>query len=296
MKKLHPLLSVLFLISLGFGQKEYDYNKIVKRDGKYFVKFSDEIVYGKIFTKIDSQKVFLGWIKKGLKDDKWTEWYDNGNKKLSLNYRKGLMNGQYTKWNENGNKSVEGNFVNGDGTNILEKRKENDTPTNGRDGTWKNYTENGKVERISEWKDGMLLSDKSYNKDGTLFSEGLYGEKYFPPLPEGFVLEDKSLNHIGTYKEYYKTGEVLKEVELNWVKEVTVGVGKLFDKNGNIGFSLNFNSLGQRHGLTKRFMNKSLEKSYKYNNGFLLEIITYNVDGTVISKIDCTVEDCSKVE
>ena len=293
MKNLHPLLSVLFLISFGFSQKEFDYSKIVKRDGKYFVKFSDEIVYGKIFTKIDSQKVFLGWIKKGLKDGKWTEWYNNGNKKLSLNYRNGLMNGQYTKWNENGNKLVEGNFVNGDGTNILEKRKENDTPTNGRDGTWTDYTENGKIERISEWKDGLLLSEKSYREDGVLKQIGLYGEKIIPPLPEGFVLEDKSLNHIGTIKTYYSTGEVFKEYNWNWVKEVSVGVGKLFEKNGNIRWLINKNSLGQKHGLFKNYIDNILMDTRKYQYDVLIEKTYYNPDGTINFTIDCKVEDCN---
>ena len=50
MKKLYPLLSVLFLISTGFSQREYNQNDLVKMDnGLWTVKFSDEPISGKVY-------------------------------------------------------------------------------------------------------------------------------------------------------------------------------------------------------------------------------------------------------
>ena len=67
MKKLYPLLSVLFLISIGFSQQEYNGNDLIEMDnGLWTVKFSDEPITGKVFGYFGEikprKKVYVGVI------------------------------------------------------------------------------------------------------------------------------------------------------------------------------------------------------------------------------------------
>mgnify|MGYP001442599650 CR=1 FL=1 len=94
MKKLYPLLFVLFLISIGFGQQlipqiteNYD-NGNVKR-----------IVYHKhTQDKIEKVKIISYW--------------SNGQKKLEINLKDEKLNGLYTRWYYDGQKIYEGTYRN----------------------------------------------------------------------------------------------------------------------------------------------------------------------------------------
>ena len=72
MKKLYLFISLLLFLSVGSSQKEYDINNILKRDGVYIKKFSDEIVNGKVFQMFGDNKVPLGMVTNGKINGKWT--------------------------------------------------------------------------------------------------------------------------------------------------------------------------------------------------------------------------------
>ena len=66
MKKILYIVLPLFL-SVGFCQKEYDLNHIVKQNGIYIKKFSDEKVNGSVYQMFGDMKVVLGKMTDGNK-------------------------------------------------------------------------------------------------------------------------------------------------------------------------------------------------------------------------------------
>ena len=99
MKKLYPLLSVLFLISFGFSQQEYNFNDLVEMDnGLWTEKFSDEPISGKVygyFGEVEPyKKVYIGNIRNGKKEGKWVSYYHTtGRKKSEYYYKNGKQDG-----------------------------------------------------------------------------------------------------------------------------------------------------------------------------------------------------------
>jgi hypothetical protein len=70
--KHHLIISLLFL-SLGFSQKEYNVNDLIKMDnGLATVKFSDEPITGKVYgyfgEKDNLKKVYMGNLLNGKKE------------------------------------------------------------------------------------------------------------------------------------------------------------------------------------------------------------------------------------
>ena len=85
------------------------------------------------------------------KDGKWTEWYENGQKKSVSNYidgglpgmRSSIVDGQFTVWHENGQKRSEGHYK----KNRLE-------------GKLTEWDENGQIMEDQYYKMGELINWK----------------------------------------------------------------------------------------------------------------------------------------
>ena len=113
MKKLYPLLSVLFFISFGVSQQEYNINDLVEMDnGLWTEKFSDEPISGKVygyFGEVEPyKKVYIGNIRNGKKEGKWVSYYHTtGRKKSEYYYKNGKQDGLWTWWYKNGKKEGE---------------------------------------------------------------------------------------------------------------------------------------------------------------------------------------------
>ena len=185
------IISLLFL-SLGFSQKEYNFNDLIKMDnGLYTEKFSDEPISGKVYgyfgEKGNLKKVYMGKLLNGKKDGLFTTWYENGKKDYEATYKKGELNGLYTEWDNNSNKIKEGSYVNklmegewyfyyfnmnrkrwmsmtgsfksGDGGNPNEN---SGVPTNGRHGLFKSFYENGQKLNEFYYKDGKIDGLNTY--------------------------------------------------------------------------------------------------------------------------------------
>ena len=91
MKKLYPLLSVLFLISVGLSQKEYNSNDLVEMDnGLWTEKFSDEPISGKVYgyfgEESNPKKVYIGNVRNGKKEGKWVSYFHSTGKKSYEDY------------------------------------------------------------------------------------------------------------------------------------------------------------------------------------------------------------------
>jgi len=158
MKKLYPLLSVLFLIywSCDFIGKEkvvvYHDNRQVKSEGMK--------------------------LNNGERVGKWVYFYKNGNTLKTESYYKGKLNGFFYSYHQNGKKSVMGEYKNG--------VKVGNWFVNNEEGEWiiwKNYSKDGKLdgdllfrnekgelELHQTYSNGELLNSEvyTYNKDGKL--------------------------------------------------------------------------------------------------------------------------------
>ena len=106
MKKLHPLLSVLFLISIGFGQQlsevieTYENGNI--KSITYHKKTRDGIKKVKEEGYLDNgKKEFEGTFKDGEQQGLHTYWYENGKKKSEETW-KGWKRISSKEWNEDG--------------------------------------------------------------------------------------------------------------------------------------------------------------------------------------------------
>ena len=103
------LIISLLILSVGFCQKEYNSNDLIKMDnGLYTVKFSDKPITGKVYGYFGEgkplTKVYIGELVNGKKEGIWTWWYSTGTKIDEMTYKDGEPNGLYTYWNLNGQK------------------------------------------------------------------------------------------------------------------------------------------------------------------------------------------------
>ena len=136
------IASILFITSTVFPQSKMDIDNLIDMGGLLYEPNDDKPYTGKVF-----------------------DFYDNGQKKLDGNYRKGLMNGKLMYYHENGQIYVQGRFIDGDGSNLSEL---SGVPFNGRTGRWNAWFKNGQKESEEIFKDGKLISEKEWNKDGSL--------------------------------------------------------------------------------------------------------------------------------
>ena len=155
MKRLF-IISLLSL-SVGFSQKEYNINDLIKMDnGLYTVKFSDEPITGKVYGYFGEvkpfKKVYMGNLLNGKKEGRWKSYYHStGKKSYEENFKDGKLDGLYTDWYENGQKSSEKTYKNGK-----------------RDGVYTFWYENGQKNYEGTYKDGILVKViGGWNEDGT---------------------------------------------------------------------------------------------------------------------------------
>ena len=113
MRKLLPLLSVLFLILNGCStsidlkidlgrKKSVDYNSLLQRGGSYYEINSEKLFSGSIIKKYESgQYSMKGEMKDGKFDGDLTKWYKNG----QISYVGTYNNGKEVSrkiWNKDG--------------------------------------------------------------------------------------------------------------------------------------------------------------------------------------------------
>ena len=152
MKKLLPLLSVLFLIS-GCST---DIDTLQKRGETYYKINSEKPFSGLIINKYDSgQKKSKGFLTNGKEDGTWTYWY----KDHPVNYFRLFMDNMmddlpyvlYDSWEDFGQKSKEEDYLEG----ILDRLSTE-------------WYENGQKKGEFTYKDGKVISSKEWNEDGSV--------------------------------------------------------------------------------------------------------------------------------
>ncbi|HIM83310.1 MAG TPA: hypothetical protein EYM55_01635 [Candidatus Marinimicrobia bacterium] len=105
----HTLLiitALLFITSTVISQSKVNINNLVEYGGKMFKQDDDKPYTGRVFDlhKSTGEKKLEGRYRSGLKDGKWTNWYENGQKESEGIFKDGIKVGDWTYWNENGKK------------------------------------------------------------------------------------------------------------------------------------------------------------------------------------------------
>ena len=177
MKKLFPLLSVLFLIFGCTSEEPINLEtKLFEKDGVYYTKDTNTPYSGRVFSLHENgEKSGEGTLKDGTLDGLYTTWYDNGQKETKGSFKDEVPDGLYTIWYKNGQKKEEYTFKDGgiDGlsTEWYEngKKKEEWTLKNMVfDGLYTKWYENGQKKEEKTYKFGKEVSSKEWNEDGSV--------------------------------------------------------------------------------------------------------------------------------
>jgi len=131
MKKLLILL-FSFLISFNSYGKIVciETNNVETKSGVYYLPNDQEPFTGENQCVYNSNGQYhsKGNILNGLKDGRWTIWYENSQIMAEVNYKDGKEDGKWTMWYENGQIKSEVNYKDGK-----------------LDGKWTNWYENGQI-------------------------------------------------------------------------------------------------------------------------------------------------------
>ena len=223
MKKLYPLLFVLFFISVGLSEDKVSFENLIKRGSKFYKLNDDKPFTGLVFKFHEKSEVkefefqvldglvngiFLGWYENGLKnfegnmkdgepDGLHTEWYENGLKKSEKTYNNGEEEGLYTEWYPNGKPYKEKNYKNGNETfYFYDGGKYSESLYKNGLFIITEWYENGpkKFEIITNDVNGQDVSDTWWFKNGQKSLEVLYDKN-------GKEISRKEWNEDGSVKE-----------------------------------------------------------------------------------------------
>ena len=209
MKKLHPLLTVLFLISVGLSQNKVNVNNLVKYGDKYFSENDDVPYDGIVFdmSKETGNKTLQFVVVSGLKNGSYQEWYENGISKVKGKYLNNNPTGLWTYWYRNGQKYIEEKYKDSklNGLKTLwydngQKESEINYKNGKEDGKWIEWYSNGQKNSEVTYKVGK--------KDGLSIEWYENGNKEI----EGKYKNDKL---FGTWSRWYENGKKHYEIVLN---------------------------------------------------------------------------------
>ena len=127
----HLLIIFSLLLTSVSWSKDVDYNDLVKRDGLYYEKFTNEPFTGKTTGRIQNNYM------NGKFEGEWIEYHENGQLKIKRNYKDGKLEGKSLWYHKNGQLESKGNFKDDE-----------------KEGEWLHYRSNGKLWRKYYYKDG----------------------------------------------------------------------------------------------------------------------------------------------
>jgi len=146
------------------SKHHYKWKKETYKSGKLDGLYTDWY----LTDNSSNRKKSWGTYKDGKKDGLWTEWYTTH--ETTTTYKDGKKDGLYTTWYPENTKKVEGNYKDGkkDGewTYRVSPRKYHYEESD-YNREWKIYEE-GAIERVETYKNGIMSKFTNYNKDGTV--------------------------------------------------------------------------------------------------------------------------------
>ena len=110
MKKIIIIFQILIIFLSG--QNIYFVNNLIEKNGTFYNYMNDNLLTGHLYYNyIDKEKntnkLFVGKIKDGIKTGLWTRYWYNGNKKSEGLYKDSFKEGVWIEWYKNGNKYLE---------------------------------------------------------------------------------------------------------------------------------------------------------------------------------------------
>jgi antitoxin component YwqK of YwqJK toxin-antitoxin module len=293
------ILFFYLLAHLG-AQNNYELENLVIFEDKYLIKFTENLVEGDVFTTYTGQKVLNGRILKGVKEGKWVEWYETGTKKIEYNLIKGFLSGPIKLWSNKGTLLTSGSYIKGNGTTIIQNLDEYTLPTNGRNGNWEFYYENGQLKKYEEWENGILVSETEYYKNSKKVKyEAKYGDRN--PDPDKQVILDyigsielPISSYTGLKTFYYSSGKPFSVQQWDWVQNRPYGKSLFYHESGEIWMEIQYNQRGKKHGYLKHYLLGKLYKKYFYNKDNIVTIETYDQNGDIEYSQDCVFKYCKE--
>jgi antitoxin component YwqK of YwqJK toxin-antitoxin module len=282
MKRLWVILFVLPL----FAQNEYDITHLIKKNGIYIKKFSDEKVNGEVFRMFGDMKAPLGKMKDGKQEGKWVDWYENGQKESEQTFKNGKEQGLAIRWYENGQKNIVLTVKDGELNGLFTFWYENgqkeyeETYKNGKkNGLSTTWYENGSKKSERKYKDDLITSEVEWSEDGKLSSEKTEdGEKTFKTTYYTTGTKEMSVNLVSGKREglqiiYYKNGN--KKTESNYVNDLTNGEYKVWYSNGLLKSVSNYKDDLLEGEYIDYYDNGSKKSERKYKDGRRVSIIDF---------------------
>lgn len=194
---------------------------------------------------VDTREVLNRYDLQGRKHGYWKEFYDNFELKSEIYYKHGLRNGYYKCYDKKGNLLTITKFVN-DVEQIIESemkplQMQHEYYPNGRikreasfrggkrEGTWREFDEDGKVISSQIYKNGQLVQSGIMDTDGTRRGEWI---ELYP---------DSTLRAKGQYIngkrsgkwQFYYPGEVLEQ-EGNYLDGLLDGTWTWYHPSGKV--------------------------------------------------------------
>ena len=102
----HLLIIFSLLLTSVSWSKDIDFNDLVKRDGLWYEKFTNEPFTGK------TTGLKQGKVKDGKKDGLWETYYEDGKLSSNRNYKNGKRDGLWETYYEDGQLSRKFNYKN----------------------------------------------------------------------------------------------------------------------------------------------------------------------------------------
>ena len=174
-------LAIATIASPSFSETIDDF---VERNGKYYLKFSDEGFSGKVEGKVQ------GTLKDGVWEGLYLEYFDDGQLRYKETYKNGKLNGNSETYYENGQLFWKGVYKNGK-----------------YHGLWESYWQHGTIRNQGYFKDGerhgiTLIFDR-VTGDGSLTIRQIFKYGKEDGLREYFN-KDGTLDKTETYKNGVK--------------------------------------------------------------------------------------------
>ena len=156
MKHLLSIFSLL-LTSISWSE-DVDYTDLIKRDGLWYEKFTNEPFTG------NSTGLKQGKVKDGKKKGEWLYYFESGELYVKSNYKDGKKEGEYLKYHENGQLDYKGNYKDGklEGEHLKydqngQLRFKLNYKDDKLDGEWIYYNKNGQLDNKINYKDGKVI-------------------------------------------------------------------------------------------------------------------------------------------
>lgn len=183
---------------------------------------------GRITQLITYKKGFIAnrqrinrFDRNGKKHGNWKYFYENDNIKIECIYKHGLKNGYYKEYDIEGNllhayKYIEGEKQEAvaeltkldvkreyysDGKLRIQATYKEDRP----EGVWREYSEEGEIERSYLYKNGIIVGEGIITEQGE--RDGAWIEYYDDGLLKGQGKYDRDIK-VGPWKYYHRNGEI----------------------------------------------------------------------------------------